>query len=243
VLVLALTACKTEPTNEPADDPAATPPRLIVLGDSLAEESMPYVHLLTSPEKTFEPHFFGGTAPCDWLDQGITPTADSIVVITFTGNSQTACMADGAGGFLAGSQMIAKYESDIGALVELARAGGARVLLVGQPIRRGDVGGNDDVDALNALYRRLAVEPFVSFVDAAAAVENPDGTYTQTLPCVAGEPECDPSGANVVRNDDGLHLCPGGPHVGACPTYASGAWRFALRIVDAVADPDSYEAP
>jgi hypothetical protein len=165
----------------------------------------------------------------------------SIVVITFTGNSQTPCMSDDAGGFLDGQGLVEKYREDVESLVDRARDRGARVLLVGQPIRRDDVGGNDEVEAINAVYRDIAGAEFVSFVDAGAAVENPDGTYAQVLPCLSGEPECDPSGANVVRNDDGLHLCPGGSHTGTCPSYASGAWRFAMRIVEAVNDPAAFE--
>ena len=223
--------------NEPADD-ATT---LVVLGDSLAEESMPYVHLLTS-DKEFDPNFFGGTAPCDWIDDDVEASAESIVILTFTGNSQTPCMSDGAGGFLAGQAMIDKYRTDVGSLIDKARDDGARVVLVGQPVRRDDVGGNDEVDGLNAVYRDLANAEFVSYVDAGAAVENPDGTYAQTLPCAQGESDCDPSGANVVRNDDGLHFCPGGPREGNCEGYASGAYRFAAAIVAAVNDPEAFES-
>jgi lysophospholipase L1-like esterase len=211
-----------------------------VLGDSLAEESMQYVHLLTS-EKEFRPHFFGGTAPCDWLDRDVDASKTSIVIITFTGNSQTPCMADDAGGFLAGEELVDKYESDVRSLVEKARDDGAHVILVGQPSRRDDVGGNDEVEALNAVYRDVADDEFVSFVDAGAAVENADGSYAQDLPCVPDEPECEADGSNTVRNDDGLHFCPGGPHGATCPTYASGAWRFAVAVVDAIEDPAVFE--
>jgi hypothetical protein len=223
-------------TNEPADEST----ELVVLGDSLAEESMQYVHLLTS-DKEFEPNFFGGTAPCDWLDDDVEASNSSIVIITFTGNSSTPCMSDGAGGFLRGDALVQKYRDDIVSMIAKARDDGARVILVGQPIRRDDVGGNDEVDGLNNVYRALAEDQFVSFVDAGAAVENSDGTYAQTLPCLPDESECDPSGANAVRNDDGLHFCPGGSHEGSCPTYASGAWRFALEIVEAVNDPEAFE--
>jgi len=223
-------------SNDPADE--AT--ELVVLGDSLAEESMQYVHLLTS-DKEFKPNFFGGTAPCDWLERDVESNDTSIVIITFTGNSQTPCMKDDAGGFLDGGALVAKYESDVESLVEKARDDGARVLLVGQPIRRDDVGGNDEVDAINDMYRRLADDEFVSFVDGGAALENADGTYAQELPCIPDEPECRDTGTNLVRNDDGLHFCPGGPRQGSCPTYASGAWRFALRIVDAVNNPEAFE--
>lgn len=233
----------TEPTDDATpDEPVGEATRLVVLGDSLAEESVSYVHLLT-PDKEFEPNFFGGTAPCDWLGRDAAASPESIVILTFTGNSQTPCMADGAGGFLRGQAMVDKYRTDVETLIDTARGDGARVILVGQPIRRADVPGNDEVEGLNAMYRDLAAAAFVSYVDAGSAVENADGSYTQTLPCLPDEIQCDPSGANIVRNDDGLHFCPGGPAEGGCPSYSSGAFRFATAIVAAVNNPAAYENP
>ena len=94
---------------------------------------------------------------------------------------------------------------------------------------------------INAIYRDLAQVPKVAFVDAAAAAENPDGTFAHDLPCAPYESTCDPSGRNVVRSDDGVHFCPG-LHTQPCPAYSSGAYRFAWMITLALADPASYDA-
>ena len=120
--------------------------------------------------------------------------------------------------------------------IRVARAAQhARVLLVGQPVRADTAPGNDVVAGLNTLYADLAAQLGVGFVDAGAALENPDGTFATSLPCVPDEAQCDPSGSNVVRNDDGLHFCPGPPTAAPCDTYSSGAFRFASAIAEAIA--------
>lgn len=211
----------------PPDRPAAT--NVVLVGDSLAEQAAQFLPAMIGA-KSFTPQVFGGTAPCGWLGKDLGITASSIVVISFTGNSLTPCMSDGAGGQLHGQALIDKYRADVGALITEAHGAHAQVLLVGQPAQADSVGGNDIVEGLNATYVGLAKQQGVSFVDAGAAVENPDGTFASSLPCLPNEQECGPSGSNVVRNDDGLHFCPGSPPPGPCAAYSSGAYRFALAI-------------
>jgi lysophospholipase L1-like esterase len=156
-----------------------------------------------------------------------------LVVVSFTGNSLTPCMSDGAGGHLRGDALVAKYEADLGALVEGIRKLGAEVLLVGQPERGPNADGIEEVRGINTVYEALAEEDGVALVDAGAAVETDDGAFTADLPCLPEEQECGPSGRNVVRNPDGVHLCPERDQV-QCPVYSSGAFRFAGAIADAI---------
>jgi len=204
-----------------------------LVGDSLAEEAAPYLQRLLGG-KAFVPQFFAGTAPCDWLGKDLQATETSIVVISFTGNSRTPCMSDGAGGYLHGQALVDKYRADIGALIAEARSAGAHALLVGQPTRASVVAGNDEVQGINHVYTDLADASGISFVDAGAAVETADGSYAERLACLPGEAECAASGSNDMRNDDGLHFCPGPPTPGPCPVYSSGAFRFASAIAVAV---------
>ncbi len=205
----------------------------MLIGDSLADQAAQYLAPLL-PARTLVPKFLGGTAPCDWLQNDLKLNSDSAVVISFSGNSITPCMGDGAGGFLVGEALIDKYRADVSTLIEQARSAGAPVLLVGQPIRGEPLPADGVVDALNATYTDLANADGVAFVDAGAAVENSDGSFAHTLPCQADEAECDVSGSNVVRSDDGLHFCPGAPPPGPCQVYSSGAFRFAKAIADAI---------
>ena len=178
--------------------------------------------------------FLGGTAPCDWLTKNLQITTGSVVVISFTGNSLSPCMSDNAGGYLAGQSVVDKYRADVTALIGEALSAHARFLLVGQPVHADVIPGNDVVAGLNGVYSDLAKRTDVAFVNAGAAVENPDSSFAQSLPCLPGEAECGPSGSNVIRNDDGIHFCPGSPPPGPCPAYSSGAFRFANAIAMAI---------
>ena len=231
-LPLAIAACSL--SDEPSGGSGAEGDGTVVLvGDSLAEQAAPYLALLLGSTELV-PQYFGGSAPCDWLKDDVEIAEGNLVVISFAGNSLTPCMSDGAGGFLQGEAVVERYRDDVTALVDRAHAAGASVLLVGQPVHAASFGDAAVVDGINDVYSDLGDGDDAAFVDAGAAVENPDGTYAQALPCLPDEPECDPSGSNVVRNDDGLHFCPGSPPPGPCAVYASGAYRFAAGIADAV---------
>jgi len=211
------------------DGPVA---RVVLVGDSIAEEAAPYLKPALGETQLVE-RDYGGTAPCDWLEADVPANEDDAVVISFTGNSFTPCMEDGAGGHLQGQALIDKYQADLAALVERVRESGAPVVLVGQPERGPGADGADEVAGINDIYRALARDDGVSFVDAGAAVETPDGGYAADLPCLPGEDECGPNGRNAVRSDDGVHLCPGASRA-PCPVYSSGAFRFAGAIAEAI---------
>jgi lysophospholipase L1-like esterase len=207
---------------------------VVLIGDSLAEEAAPYLQRELGDTKVLE-RFLGGTAPCDWLDTDLRARRSRIVVISFSGNSATPCMA-GEGGQLRGEALVERYRADLTAMVDQVRATGAQVVLVGQPARgfvAAEGQGQREVDGVNAVYGELAEAGDVSFVDAGAAVEAPDGAFTRTLPCLPGEDECGPGGTNVVRSDDGVHFCPGAASH-PCPRYSSGAFRFAGAIAAAL---------
>jgi hypothetical protein len=232
-LVLAgcgLAACDTPSSTSTSDVPVAN--NVVFIGDSLGEQTAPYLQTMVG-ERTFTPQVFGGTAPCDWLGKDLKITETSVAIISFIGNSSTACMSDGAGGFLHGQALVDKYRSDVTALVAQIRATGAQVLLVGQPQRLG--GGEVDVEVggINATFAGLADPEEVRFVDAGASVEDVNGAFTLRLPCMPGETQCDPDGTIAVRSEDGVHFCSDAPATG-CPNYASGAFRFAAAIAAAL---------
>ncbi len=233
----------TEPAASPAvptwPTPDATSSTIVLVGDSLAEETSGVIAMLTAP-KSFVPRYWGGTAPCDWLDDDLIADRASVVVITFTGNSLTPCMSDGAGGHLEHRAFAARYRADLTELVDHARRTGARVVLVGQPYRAASFDHTDRVDAINQVIQELAqASPFVSYVDAGAAVETTDGGFSDRLPCAFFDLDCDADGTTVVRGD-GVHFCPV-VNVHPCPVYSSGAFRFGAAIATAANNPTDFE--
>lgn len=227
------------PTGATWPQPDAVTTRLVLVGDSLSHEASGLVAFLTAP-KQFVPKFWGGTAPCDWVDNDLQATRSTVVVISFTGNSLTPCMADGAGGFLEHEAFAEEYRGDLEVLITRARRAGARVVLVGQPQRAPSFDHEDRVAAINGMLQEFATRwAFVSYVDAGAAVEAPDGQFADRLPCTQFDIDCAADGQTVVRGD-GVHFCPV-VNVTPCPVYSSGALRFALAISSAANDPAAFD--
>ena len=131
-VAIALLALLAAACAGPAQRPRVS--EVLLLGDSLAHEAAPYLDRQLRDIALVERHY-GGTAPCDWLDDDLSAPPDGVVVISFSGNSMTPCMDDGAGGFLHGRALIDKYRSDLRLLVAKVSSPSTGVVLVGQPER------------------------------------------------------------------------------------------------------------
>jgi hypothetical protein len=213
--------------------------RLVLVGDSLAEATAPVIRFVT-PGKAFVRKYWGGTAPCDWIDDDLEATPTAVVVITFTGNNLTRCMLHGTGVPLIDEPLVEQYRVDVGVLIDHARAAGAWVVLVGQPLRHARFDADLEVEGINAMYREYAATmAHVSYVDAGHLVETTDGHYTDRLPCMQFDTDCAPDGTTVVRGD-GVHFCPV-VNVVPCPVWSSGAVRFGLGIASAANDPSNLD--
>jgi hypothetical protein len=165
------------------------------------------------------------------------------VELQFSGNALTPCME----GFAAGQAYFDKYRSDTEAAIKIFVPAGAHVYLIGAPITKSQQ-SDPNWDRLNRQYADIAAsDPLhVTYVDAGAAVEGPDHTYTQTLPCLPIEPCTGPVvdglPSNIVRSPDGSHFCPVKSanqegEIASCRTYSSGAFRYAFAMVGALAIP------
>jgi hypothetical protein len=218
-------------------------------GDSLSFEAKPYfTSLVTTTGQTVLTYdSVGGTAICDWLAKmsEVEATHHPIAVeLQFSGNSLTPCMD----GLAVGSKAYYdKYRADTEAAIKIFVPAGAHVYLIGAPITKIQQ-SDPNWDQLNRQYAEIAAsDPLhVSYVNAGAAVEGPGHTYTQTLPCLPVEPctgpEVDGEPSNVVRSPDGVHFCPVKAankegEIAGCPTYSSGAFRYAFAMVGALAIP------
>jgi hypothetical protein len=225
------------------------PPRVALFGDSLSWEAQPYytslVHATGETALTYDSH--GGTAVCDWLSR-MAEVATSYhpvaVQLQFSGNALTSCMA----GYAPPSQaFLNKYRADTLAAIQVFVPVGTHVFLIGAPINQSQR-SDPDWKALNLQYAEIAAaDPtHVTYVDAGTAVEGPNHTWVQTLPCLAIEPCLGPVLEGVPSNDvrapDGAHFCPvvSGDQsgvIGGCPVYSSGAFRYANAMAEALARP------
>jgi hypothetical protein len=225
---------------------------VVLYGDSLAWEAQDHFRqaLAAAGVADVRTETMGGTAICDWLDKmrgdalQLRPTA---VVVEFSGNALTPCMSDAAGVSLALSpdDYRRRYAEDAQAVLDIFGAAGTRVYFASAPkSRQAEEARDPEAGWLNALYETLSRgRTDTRYVDAGAKVLR-RGHWTETLPCLAGEPctgGIDASGrpVNVVRAPDGGHFCPGAPDAdrgvtGECPVWSSGAHRFGVAMATAV---------
>jgi len=212
----------------------AARPRVILYGDSLSAQSSADFRRFVGDEGGADVTLraFGGTAPCDWLGtmhedaDAISPDA---VVLQFAGNAFTPCMRRPDGQELTADEIRARYASDLTEATHMFAREGVRVYLVTTPA---GVGLRDPVQ-LSDVYRDLARRrDGVRVVDGGTGLRDEHGAYPPTLPCLPHEgPERGCEGGRIsVRGGDGFHFCddPGGAL--ACPSYSSGAWRFAATV-------------
>ena len=223
----------------PVGPPPSVPPRVAFYGDSLGMEAgQDFSILAQATGGSAYVRAFPGTAVCDWLPNmpadaaAFHPTA---VVIEFSGDDYTPCMT---GDPIGSPQYYAKYQAETQAAIDLFRADGAEVYLVGLPYNESS-SLNMNVANLNQLYAALAAaNTGVDYVDAGQAVMA-YGAFTWTLPCLSGEPCTGPAGTNVVRAPDGVHFCPTATvtvvdYFAECSVYSSGAFRFAAAMLSRV---------
>ena len=230
----------------PAGAAESARPVVVLYGDSLAWEARDHFAAGVSDGTTAEVvlRTFGGTALCDWLPTMADDAAHlrpAVVVIEFSGNRFTPCMHDAAGTMMGDGDAYMKYLADARAAVRIFSSVGTHVVFTGAPVSR-SMQGFKRGRILNVLYEwiaRTSPAGTVSYVDAGTAVQQGDD-YVDALPCLPGEPCPDPSGMNVVRSWDGVHLCPGDdthrdPTTRACLVWSSGAYRYGRAMAAPVA--------
>jgi hypothetical protein len=210
-----------------------------LFGDSLGYQAEPYLDMFFAQthDFTLSDYTYGGTATCDWLTRMVAAAVKrpQAALLVFSGNSFTPCM-DGV--TPRSPQYYDLYTAYTKQAIGIFSAVGAHVFLVGTPVDESSVAGWDQ---LNDIYRQLAqASPHtVTYVDAGASVETATGSFTWALPCISIEPSCGRDGTNVVRSPDGIHFCPDGIPAArgvtaSCSEYSSGAFRFALAMMNAV---------
>ena len=199
--------------------------RVVLAGDSITDQVAPYLEWILSRTATIEHRHLWGTATCDWFSDNrgdlgleyLESWQPHLYIVDHGGNGITPCMADAAGLPLTGEAYTAKYLADTEYVVELALRTGSRVLLVDQPVSRGDYRSGT-----GEIYRSMPVRHpggLVRFFSTWAAL-TPGGQFVQSAPCEATEPGCVDGRGELREPPPNVHL------------EALGAWRYAAAIVD-----------
>ena len=199
--------------------------RVVLTGDSITDQVAPYLEWILSRTATIEHRHLWGTALCDWFSDNrgdlgleyLESWQPHLYIVDHGGNGITPCMADAAGLPLTGEAYTAKYLADTEYVVELALRTGSRVLLVDQPVSRGDYRSGT-----GEIYRSMPVrhpEGLVRFFSTWPAL-TPGGQFVQSAPCEVTEPGCVDGRGELREPPPNVHL------------EALGAWRYAVAIVD-----------
>jgi len=199
--------------------------RVVLAGDSITDQVAPYLEWILSRTATIEHRHLWGTALCDWFSDNrgdlgleyLESWQPHLYIVDHGGNGITPCMADAAGLPLTGEAYTAKYLADTEYVVELALRTESRVLLVDQPVSRGDYRSGT-----GEIYRSMpARHPggLVRFFSTWPAL-TPGGQFVQSAPCEATEPGCVDGRGELREPPPNVHL------------EALGAWRYAVAIVD-----------
>jgi hypothetical protein len=207
-------------------------PRVLLFGDSLLVEAAGQIRSLAADAGVdVEVHAGAGTAICDWQREAGSDRdrfRPDVSVLAFVGNNLTPCT-----GRIWGPALGLRYGRDLDAMSATLRRAGP-VYVVRPPARRWwDVTAR----AVEAAYADAADARTVRLIDGRRYI-SPFGVWSATQPCLPDEPCTGPVVAglrtNVVRAPDALHLCPTGFHDGRCDDWSSGAYRYALDIMEPV---------
>jgi hypothetical protein len=240
--------------REPPGPPGAGE-RVVLYGDSLSVEAggsfVAAMGRATEAEVTVKA--IPGIAPCDaygsmQADLADPATRPSVVVIQFTGNNLTDCVAGPGGQALTGPELATRYAQDVRAEVELFARQGVRVVLVGTATAPGLPGGAEGL--IDDEYLRIVTEwagrdiGRVRYAPAGEAVTGPGSAFVTALPCLPGEGPAEgcEGGQVTVRSADRIHFCPVTTERDlTCPAYSSGAARFGgemARVAAQALSPD-----
>jgi hypothetical protein len=173
---------------------------------------------------------FGG-APCSMFDEMRSDRArrPAAVILSFAGNDRylEPCVGD---------DLVASYQAQMREVKRIWTGSGTDVTWVAAPAHPAP-GSEAAQDAMRSeAYRQgLGVGDGGRYI-------TPGRVWYWTQPCLPGE-RCIGSqlngavapGRNIVRSSDRVHFCPGAGHgFDPCPTYSSGAWRYARALTEAL---------
>jgi hypothetical protein len=202
-------AAASPPTTVPPRVPtAATPLRLWIIGDSMAQvfgQSLVNASVDSGVvAATLDYRISTGLTRPDYFDWPAEvadrlPTLDpEIVVAMFGANDAQGLILDGAAVPYGTPGWRTEYARRVGALMDQLTAGGRPVLWVSQPPMR-SASFSEKMRDLDEIYRHEARRrPAVTFVDSTPVLGDDAGAWTPYLP--------GSNGHTLARQADGIHL-------------------------------------
>jgi hypothetical protein len=222
---------------------STAPDRVALFGDSLAHEARGAVALALAGRTLLTPRLttYPATALCDFrrtIAAELLARRPDVLVLEFSGNSATPCMAGDGGRLLTiGSpSWQARYLDDLQAVVVLAGQTGTDVVWATAPPLSPERFPTNYPRKLAASIRALARDQdHLLVVDTGAAVAADGREFAATLPCRPDEAPYCRDGRVVVRSFDGIHFDCHGRHddTGTCVGYSAGGRRFGEAIAHA----------
>lgn len=235
-------------TMSPARASTATLPaahRVVIAGDSIEHQASTYEAAMLSATKQVRAKLITvpGISYCAlWpsIARQLKVFKPEVVVLELVGTAYSPC-AKRYGTLHSDAWFAAFGQALERGISAMAAAGVVKVQLDAGPTTKVV---EDWKLRLIRLYDDLAAAHpgLVSQITPGAAVAGAGGTWVKYLPCLADEVAngtCASSGAPspgtiTVRSPDNFHLCtqpPVNPYSPVCPTYSSGAYRYAAATV------------
>jgi hypothetical protein len=205
-------------------------PRVDIYGDSVSWESENYMYLALSHRANVYIHVWPGAQICQWFDDMKTTAAahPSMVLITEGLWGPRDCDHT--------TDLFREAQDDAGTAATIF--GSTRVVFSADPVVLNSTQfvqtmGSKNYPRLLAAFRTAAsLHKNASFNNAATSVA-PSDQFLWKRACLSNETAslgCK-SGTILVRQPDGIHLCPVTPaDPGHCPVYSSGERRWGLAV-------------
>jgi hypothetical protein len=210
------------PTVTPAGAPAHPTPTVLLLGDSLLEQTAPYLRgalAFDGVDATIVNRSAGGTGlldpdrPDDDVNAMDDVPESTIVVFEYSGNCFYSCPV------LPGSpEFYAMWEAAMRDLIGDAQDRGLVAVWANPPPFSGDPGHNEVVAKLATLATSVAHDLDIAMSDWSLALTDTMGNYQHDL--WYADPWADPAW-HQVRFDDGVHFTPDGARRAASWTAAT----------------------
>jgi hypothetical protein len=226
--VVAVAVVVLNDDDSAAQDGAAEPVDLAVVGDSFAEQSKDAILAMgDDADLTTTVYAFGGSSLCAWFPQlgDLRAAPPRMLVLSFAGNIFQECVNPTCAEECQDQDpavTAAKYREHLDLVLALFASTPTEVYVVSPP-PIADPLLAPHAEAMRTMYQEAqAAHPELHVIDSATQLDPGGQGFAPTLPCTPAD-DC-PAGQDevTVRQDDQIHLT------------EAGARRYAQAVFDAL---------